>query len=105
MINEEKATTPEEERQQIKSANKMREIMAEYYIEAKTANQNGKKVAFTAANCAETVAFILACTSIGTILIPLSTRLTHPEVVYICENAEATALVHSSDDLNCLSPL
>jgi bcr-type benzoyl-CoA reductase subunit B len=37
---------PEKEMRKIKSAKKMREIMTEYYIEAKSARQNGKKVAW-----------------------------------------------------------
>ena len=37
---------PEREKRKIKSAKKMREIMTNYYIEAKSARQNGKKVAW-----------------------------------------------------------
>src|SRR5512137_3032146 len=37
---------PEKERRKIKSVAKMKEIMTKYYIEAKTAGQNGKKVAW-----------------------------------------------------------
>lgn len=37
---------PEREKRKIKSAKKMREIMTDYYMEAKSARQNGKKVAW-----------------------------------------------------------
>ena len=37
---------PEREKRKIKSAKKMREIMTNYYIEAKSARQDGKKVAW-----------------------------------------------------------
>ena len=37
---------PEKERRKIKSAGRMKEIMTHYYIDAKTAEQNGKKVAW-----------------------------------------------------------
>jgi len=37
---------PEKEKQKIKSVKKMKEIMTNYYIEAKTAEQTGKKVAW-----------------------------------------------------------
>jgi bcr-type benzoyl-CoA reductase subunit B len=37
---------PEKEMRKIKSAKKMREIMTDYYIEAKSARENGKKVAW-----------------------------------------------------------
>ncbi len=37
---------PEKEKRKIKSVSKMKEIMTTYYIEAKTARENGKKVAW-----------------------------------------------------------
>ncbi|MEZ4578245.1 MAG: hypothetical protein R2861_06490 [Desulfobacterales bacterium] len=37
---------PDKERRKIKSVAKMKEIMTTYYIEAKTAKDNGKKVAW-----------------------------------------------------------
>src|SRR6056297_4049683 len=37
---------PEKERRKIKSVQKMKEIMTNYYIETKTARDNGKKVAW-----------------------------------------------------------
>ena len=37
---------PEREKRKIKSAKKMREIMTDYYLEAKSARQDGKKVAW-----------------------------------------------------------
>ena len=40
------AKDPEKERRKIKSVAKMKEIMTTYYIEAKTARENGKKVAW-----------------------------------------------------------
>ncbi|MFC1798777.1 2-hydroxyacyl-CoA dehydratase subunit D [Thermodesulfobacteriota bacterium] len=41
-----KPVDPEKEKRKIKSAVKMREIMTAYYIEAKTADQSGKKIAW-----------------------------------------------------------
>jgi bcr-type benzoyl-CoA reductase subunit B len=41
-----KQKDPEKEKLKVKSIKKMREIMTNYYIEAKTARQNGKKVAW-----------------------------------------------------------
>ena len=42
----EKIIDPEKERRKIRSVKKMKEIMTTYYIEAKTAEQTGKKVAW-----------------------------------------------------------
>ncbi len=42
----EKARDPEKEKRKIKSVSKMKEIMTNYYIEAKTARDSGKKVAW-----------------------------------------------------------
>jgi benzoyl-CoA reductase/2-hydroxyglutaryl-CoA dehydratase subunit BcrC/BadD/HgdB len=39
-------TDPDKERRKIKSVQKMREIMTHYYIEAKTAGETGKKIAW-----------------------------------------------------------
>jgi len=44
--NSEKAKDPEKEKRKIKSVKRMKEIMTEYYIDAKTADQSGKKVAW-----------------------------------------------------------
>jgi len=41
-----KITDPEKEKRKIKSVKRMKEIMTKYYIEAKTAKQNGKMVAW-----------------------------------------------------------
>ena len=41
-----KEKDPEKEKRKIKSAARMKEIMTHYYIEAKTADQSGKKVAW-----------------------------------------------------------
>ncbi len=41
-----KPKDPEQEKRKIKSVKRMKEIMTKYYIEAKTASQNGKKVAW-----------------------------------------------------------
>jgi bcr-type benzoyl-CoA reductase subunit B len=46
MSSEQIQKNPEKEMRKIKSAKKMREIMTDYYIEAKSARQNGKKVAW-----------------------------------------------------------
>jgi benzoyl-CoA reductase/2-hydroxyglutaryl-CoA dehydratase subunit BcrC/BadD/HgdB len=46
MTDTEKIADPEKERRKIKSVKKMKEIMTNYYIEAKTADQSGKKVAW-----------------------------------------------------------
>ncbi|MDF1592171.1 MAG: 2-hydroxyacyl-CoA dehydratase [Desulfobacterales bacterium] len=46
MSNEPKPADPEKEKRKIKSVGKMKEIMTGYYIEAKTAEQTGKKVAW-----------------------------------------------------------
>ncbi|HQP30742.1 MAG TPA: 2-hydroxyacyl-CoA dehydratase family protein [Deltaproteobacteria bacterium] len=43
---EDKPKDPEKDKLKIKSAKKMREIMTTYYIDAKTARENGKKVAW-----------------------------------------------------------
>lgn len=43
---EEKKVDPEKEKYKVKSVKKMRDIMTTYYIEAKTARENGKKVAW-----------------------------------------------------------
>jgi len=45
-MNETKVKDPEKERRKIKSVARMKEIMTKYYIEAKSAGQNGKKVAW-----------------------------------------------------------
>jgi benzoyl-CoA reductase/2-hydroxyglutaryl-CoA dehydratase subunit BcrC/BadD/HgdB len=46
MTTEEKSLEAERERRKIKSVKRMKEIMTEYYIDAKTAADNGKKVAW-----------------------------------------------------------
>jgi benzoyl-CoA reductase/2-hydroxyglutaryl-CoA dehydratase subunit BcrC/BadD/HgdB len=46
MTTEEKSIEAEKERRKIKSVKRMKEIMTEYYIDAKTAADNGKKVAW-----------------------------------------------------------
>lgn len=46
MINKETVEDPEKEKRKIKSVKKMKEIMTNYYIEAKTADQAGKKIAW-----------------------------------------------------------
>ena len=46
MADQSTAKDPEKERRKIKSVSKMKEIMTTYYIEAKTARENGKKVAW-----------------------------------------------------------
>ncbi len=46
MAEETKTLDPEKEKRKIKSVKRMKEIMTEYYIGAKTARQNGKKVAW-----------------------------------------------------------
>jgi benzoyl-CoA reductase/2-hydroxyglutaryl-CoA dehydratase subunit BcrC/BadD/HgdB len=46
MAKDEKSKGLEQERRKIKCVKKMKEIMTHYYIEAKTAEQNGKKVAW-----------------------------------------------------------
>ncbi|MGM0454193.1 MAG: 2-hydroxyacyl-CoA dehydratase subunit D [Thermodesulfobacteriota bacterium] len=43
---EEKPRDPEKEKRKIKAVSRMKEIMTHYYIEAKSAGQNGKKVAW-----------------------------------------------------------
>ena len=43
---QEKPLDPEKEKRKIKSVKKMKKIMTDYYIEAKTASQNGKLVAW-----------------------------------------------------------
>jgi len=46
MANQEKGRDPDKERRRIKSVQRMKEIMTEYYIGAKTADHDGKKVAW-----------------------------------------------------------
>ena len=46
MTNKETIEDPEKEKRKIKSVKKMKEIMTNYYIEAKTAEQAGKKIAW-----------------------------------------------------------
>ena len=46
MSQPDKGMDPEKEKRKIKSAKKMKEIMTGYYIEAKTAEQSGKKIAW-----------------------------------------------------------
>lgn len=46
MTNKETVKDPEKEKRKIKSVKKMKEIMTNYYIEAKTADQAGKKIAW-----------------------------------------------------------
>lgn len=46
MTNKETVEDPEKEKRKIKSVKKMKEIMTNYYIEAKTADQAGKKIAW-----------------------------------------------------------
>jgi bcr-type benzoyl-CoA reductase subunit B len=46
MAEEKKRLDPEQEKRKIRSVKKMKEIMTAYYIEAKTAEQTGKKVAW-----------------------------------------------------------
>lgn len=46
MTNKETVEDPEKEKRKIKSVKKMKEIMTNYYIEAKTADQTGKKIAW-----------------------------------------------------------
>ncbi len=46
MSDAEKIIDPEKERRKIRSVKKMKEIMTNYYIEAKTADQSGKKIAW-----------------------------------------------------------
>ena len=46
MAEDKKSIDPERERRKIKSVGKMKEIMTEYYIGAKTAGESGKKVAW-----------------------------------------------------------
>jgi len=46
MSEQTKPVDPEKERRKIKAVGKMKEIMTAYYIEAKTAEQSGKKVAW-----------------------------------------------------------
>ena len=46
MIGNSQTPDPEKEKRKIKSVKKMKEIMTNYYIEAKTAEQTGKKVAW-----------------------------------------------------------
>lgn len=46
MAEEQKRLDPEQEKRKIRSVKKMKEIMTAYYIEAKTAEQTGKKVAW-----------------------------------------------------------
>jgi hypothetical protein len=44
MSEEQVKKDPEKEKMKVKSVKKMKEIMTAYYIDAKTATQNGKKV-------------------------------------------------------------
>ena len=46
MSNPEKTIDPEKEKRKIKSVKRMKDIMTHYYIDAKTADQTGKKVAW-----------------------------------------------------------
>ena len=46
MTDQSTTSVPDREKRKIKSAKKMKEIMTEYYIDAKTAEQTGKKVAW-----------------------------------------------------------
>ena len=46
MSNQDKPVDPEKERRKIKSVKKMKDIMTHYYIDAKTAAETGKKVAW-----------------------------------------------------------
>jgi bcr-type benzoyl-CoA reductase subunit B len=46
MTEEEKKLDPEKEKRKVKSVKKMREIMTAYYLEAKTAREHNKKVAW-----------------------------------------------------------
>ena len=46
MSNQDKPVDPEKERRKIKSVKKMKDIMTHYYIDAKTAGETGKKVAW-----------------------------------------------------------
>ena len=46
MSSKDKTIDPEKEKRKIKSVARMKEIMTHYYIDAKTAEQNGKKVAW-----------------------------------------------------------
>jgi benzoyl-CoA reductase/2-hydroxyglutaryl-CoA dehydratase subunit BcrC/BadD/HgdB len=46
VTNKETVEDPEKEKRKIKSVKKMKEIMTNYYIEAKTADQTGKKIAW-----------------------------------------------------------
>jgi benzoyl-CoA reductase/2-hydroxyglutaryl-CoA dehydratase subunit BcrC/BadD/HgdB len=46
VTNKETVEDPEKEKRKIKSVKKMKEIMTNYYIEAKTADQAGKKIAW-----------------------------------------------------------
>ena len=46
MSGKEKPIDPEKEKRKIKSVGRMKDIMTHYYIDAKTADQTGKKVAW-----------------------------------------------------------
>ena len=46
MSHQDKPVDPEKERRKIKSVKKMKDIMTHYYIDAKTAEETGKKVAW-----------------------------------------------------------
>ena len=46
MSDPEKPIDPEKEKRKIKSVKRMKAIMTDYYIDAKTAQQNNKKVAW-----------------------------------------------------------
>ena len=46
MAEEKKTIDPEKEKRKIKSVKRMKEIMTHYYIDAKTAGETGKKVAW-----------------------------------------------------------
>lgn len=57
----------------------------------------GDRVALLMHNCSDVVEIIFACWRLGAICVPMNWRLAVPEIVYILNDCEPKALVHTAE--------
>ena len=64
----------------------------------------GDRVAFLSKNCSEFLITLFACARIGALFVPLNTRLSIPEHLYILQDADVKVLLLQEDFSTLLTP-
>lgn len=59
--------------------------------------KKGDKVAFMLLNCNELYEIMFACGKIGAVFVPINSRFVGPEIQYVLENSDSTALLFGSE--------